>query len=330
MENVVLDIIEYKIEHQPWFEKLNREWIEQHFSMEPIDIEVLQQPNVHIIEKGGSILMAVYNNTIAATVALKFVSPGVYEFTKMAVDEKYRGKKIGFALAHAAIKKAKEQNAHKIILYSNRILSPAISLYKKLGFVEVPVDMLYKRSDIKMELTLKNTVDKMTVKVASLLDVEVLTSLGATTFFETFESFNTADDMEAYLEKNFTVDQLLLELRDERNQFFLARDGETAVGYAKMRKLEQPEGLDEENIIELERLYTLQSYVGKGVGKMLMETCIRFATENGNKVIWLGVWEHNARAMSFYEKWGFEKFGSHPFMVGNDLQTDLLMKKELR
>ena len=76
----------------------------------------------------------------------------VYEFTKMAVGEKYRGQKIGRALGEAAIEKAKKLGAHKIILYSNTILTPAIELYRKLGFLEVPVDGPYKRSNIKMEL----------------------------------------------------------------------------------------------------------------------------------------------------------------------------------
>jgi GNAT superfamily N-acetyltransferase len=91
---------------------------------------------------------------MAGTVALKFVDTGVYEFTKMGVVEKFQGKKIGEALALAAIQKAKSLQAKKIILYSNTKLAPAIALYKKLGFIEVPLDGPYKRSDIKMELRL--------------------------------------------------------------------------------------------------------------------------------------------------------------------------------
>lgn len=154
MDNLQVDILEYGAEYQPWFEKLNRAWIEQHFWMEPVDFDVLQHPDKHIIEKGGKILMASYEKEIAGTVALKYVGPGVYEFTKMAVDEKFRGKKIGLALALAAIQKAKELKADRIILYSNTKLQPAITLYRKIGFVEVPLDGPYKRSDIKMELKL--------------------------------------------------------------------------------------------------------------------------------------------------------------------------------
>lgn len=149
-----ITIFLYEAQHQPWFEKLNRAWIEKYFWMEPVDFQVLQHPDEHILKKGGFIFMASYENEIAGTVALKFVSPGIYEFTKMAVDEKFQGKKIGKALAEIAIAQAKALGADKIILYSNTMLETAITLYRNLGFVEVPVDGPYKRSDIKMELNL--------------------------------------------------------------------------------------------------------------------------------------------------------------------------------
>ena len=150
----MISILDYKPEHQPWFERFNREWIEKYFWMEPIDFDVLQNPETHIILPGGSILMATWNNQMAGTVALRFVAPRIYEFTKMAVDVQFRGKKIGEALSYAAIQKAKESGAEKIILYSNTLLAPAISMYKKIGFTEVPLDGPYKRSNIKMEMTL--------------------------------------------------------------------------------------------------------------------------------------------------------------------------------
>ena len=148
----VIGILDYIPEHQPWFEKLNRDWIEKYFSMEPPDYQILQHPEENILNAGGSIFMATYNHTIVGTVALKFHSPKVYELTKMAVDETFQGKKIGMALAEAAIEWAKRSGAGKIILYSNTMLAPAIALYHKLGFREIPVDGPYKRSNIKMEL----------------------------------------------------------------------------------------------------------------------------------------------------------------------------------
>ncbi len=154
MERPALKIIDYVYEHQPWFEKFNRDWIEKFFWMEPVDFEVLQNPEEHIISKGGFIFMAQLENELVGTVALKFFSDGIYEFTKMAVTDKYQGLKIGKELSINAIKKAKQLGAEKIILYSNTKLISAIALYRKLGFVEVALDGPYKRSDIKMELTL--------------------------------------------------------------------------------------------------------------------------------------------------------------------------------
>ena len=149
-----VSIRDYEPIHQPWFEQLNRAWIEEYFIMEEIDRQVLQHPDKHILGKGGCILMAYYENEIAGTVALKKAEADVYEFTKMAIAEKFRGRKIGQALAEAAIVKARGLGARKIILYSSSKLKPAISLYEKLGFAHVPVDGPYKRSDIKMELKL--------------------------------------------------------------------------------------------------------------------------------------------------------------------------------
>jgi len=154
MESTAVEILTYRTEHQPWFEKLNRDWIEKYFWMEPIDFEVLQHPDEHIIKKGGTIFMGSYNKEIAGTAAVKLVEPGTYEFTKMAVDEKFQGKKIGKAIAEAAIKWSKDSGAKRIILYSNTKLETAIAMYRKLGFKEIPLDGPYKRSDIKMELTL--------------------------------------------------------------------------------------------------------------------------------------------------------------------------------
>ena len=149
-----IEIVDYRPEHQPWFESLNRAWIEKYFWMEVLDVAVLQHPEEYILSKGGMILMAKIHGEIAGTAALKFVEPGVYEFTKMAVDKKFERKGAGRALAEAAIEKSKILGANTIILYSNRIRENAIALYRKLGFVELPVDMVYKRSDIKMKLDL--------------------------------------------------------------------------------------------------------------------------------------------------------------------------------
>jgi ribosomal protein S18 acetylase RimI-like enzyme len=146
-----IKIIDYQPEHQPYFESLNRVWIEKYFEMEPKDLLVLTQPEEMLIKKGGAVLMALYEDTIAGTVALQKVDDRTFEFTKMAVDENFRRKGIAEELSYASFKKAKELGAKELILYSNSILKPAIALYEKLGFQHVPVtDSGYKRSDVKM------------------------------------------------------------------------------------------------------------------------------------------------------------------------------------
>ena len=150
-----IQIIPYEEAHQPYFESLNRAWIEKYFWLEEIDRYVLQHPDEAIIKNGGAILMARFEGRIAGTVALKKVNHAVYEFTKMAVDENYRRKGIAEKLSYAAFEKARSLGATQVILYSQTGLEAAISMYRKLGFREVPMDTdVYKRSDIKMEINL--------------------------------------------------------------------------------------------------------------------------------------------------------------------------------
>jgi ribosomal protein S18 acetylase RimI-like enzyme len=152
----LIKIVDYKAGHAYHFERLNKAWIEKYFWLEGRDKWVLENPHEAILSKGGAILMATYNGVVAGTVALKKVSEEVYEFTKMAVDEAYRRRGIAKALTYASFDKAKALGATKVILYSNRVLTPAITMYHKLGFTEVPIekDVVYQRSDIKMEIDL--------------------------------------------------------------------------------------------------------------------------------------------------------------------------------
>ena len=152
-----IEIIDYQKEHQPYFEKLNREWIETYFWLEELDIYILQHPEKALLQNGGCILMAMYNGEVAGTVALRKINEKVFEFTKMAVSASYRRKGVAEALSTAALQKAKELGASKVFLYSNTKLQPALKLYQKVGFMEVPIeDEVYKRTDIKMEIELKN------------------------------------------------------------------------------------------------------------------------------------------------------------------------------
>src|SRR5689334_20668120 len=109
-----ISIVPYEAVHQPYFERFNRQWIEEWFTMEPLDEWVLTNPEEAIFKDGGTILMALYGGEPAGTVALRKVGDAVYEFTKMAVSEKFRRKGIAEALSYASFEKAKELGATKV------------------------------------------------------------------------------------------------------------------------------------------------------------------------------------------------------------------------
>ena len=151
-----ISIVSYKPEYAHYFERYNKDWLEEYFEVEPVDKYVLENPDEAILQHGGKILFAKHEGAIIGTVALKFVSPGVYELTKMAVDKKLRGHGAGKLLCWAGIEEAKRLNAHTLILYSSSKLKNAIGIYEKLGFKHLSVEPgVYKRADIKMELLLK-------------------------------------------------------------------------------------------------------------------------------------------------------------------------------
>lgn len=150
-----IKILDYQPQYQPYFERFNKDWLEEHFYVEPIDEWVLGNPEEAILKEGGKIYFAAENEVIIGTVALKAAGPGIFEMTKMAVSKDYQGSGTGKLLCQTAIEKAKEAGAKKIILYSHRKLAPAIHIYRKLGFTEIPVETgKYERADIMMELVL--------------------------------------------------------------------------------------------------------------------------------------------------------------------------------
>ena len=150
-----LTIVGFDEQLSPRFKELNVHWLKKYFVVEPIDEEMLSQPRKYIIDRGGHIFFAKVNDEIAGTFALMKSADSEYELSKMAVDEKFQGKKVGNQLLEFCIRRAKELEAKKLILYSNTILGPAIHLYEKYGFKEVPMgNSEYKRSNIKMELNL--------------------------------------------------------------------------------------------------------------------------------------------------------------------------------
>ncbi|WP_159800781.1 GNAT family N-acetyltransferase [Flavobacterium sp. MK4S-17] len=155
MKDNRLIISEYSDRLASSFSSLNKDWIENHFTLEPMDIWQLEHPQEAFLNSGGAILFAVSDGTPVGTVALKPAGNASYELSKMAVSPAHQGCGVGMQLCRAAIEKAKCLGAGSIILYSNRKLAPALHLYEKAGFLEVPLGQVeYSRADIKMELSL--------------------------------------------------------------------------------------------------------------------------------------------------------------------------------
>ncbi|MBZ5856633.1 GNAT family N-acetyltransferase [Flavihumibacter profundi] len=147
-----INIIAFRPSLAPDFARLNKSWLQKYFEVEPIDAEMLSKPQQYYLEDGGAIFFARIGTDIAGTYALIRKSDCQYELSKMAVDEKFQGRQVGHRLLEHAIAFAKSIGAEKIILFSHTRLQSAIHLYRKYGFVEIPIgDSAYKRSDIKME-----------------------------------------------------------------------------------------------------------------------------------------------------------------------------------
>lgn len=170
----------------------------------------------------------------------------------------------------------------------------------------------------------------LTIRVATPADAELIAEMSRQTFYDTFATHNTKENMDLFMNEVFTTEALIQEVGAPGNIFILAYDGNEPVGYARMRENNNPPQLGDIPAIEIARIYSVITAIGKGVGKLLMQSCIEMARDRNKQAVWLGVWELNERAITFYNKWGFKKFGDHVFMLGTDPQNDWLMVKHLR
>lgn len=169
----------------------------------------------------------------------------------------------------------------------------------------------------------------MKIRKINIDDLEALRNLSIQTFMETFEEVNTEEDMQKYLDENLSIEKLKTELENPNSEFYFAENNDEILGYLKLNfKDAQTEKL-EENHFEIERIYVLKAFLGQKIGQILFDKAIEIGREKNLEYVWLGVWEENHRAIKFYEKNGFEIFGKHDFVLGEDVQTDLLMKMKI-
>lgn len=159
-----------------------------------------------------------------------------------------------------------------------------------------------------------------------LNQVEQLQYISRQTFAETFSGINSKENMDKYLKENLSIEKLSEELNNENSHFFFIKDGERNIGYLKLNMGPSQTELKDETALEIERIYVIQEYQGKKVGQQLYDKAIQVAKEKKAQYVWLGVWEENHKAIQFYNKNGFEVFDKHVFVLGDEKQTDLMMR----
>jgi ribosomal protein S18 acetylase RimI-like enzyme len=164
------------------------------------------------------------------------------------------------------------------------------------------------------------------IKPVSSDHIEQLQEICRSTFAETFSQDNSEENIADYLANGFSVEKLTNELNDPNAQFYFAQINDQVIGYLKVNLAASQTEIRDEHALEIERIYVLKAYHGKCVGKALYEKALEISKQNKIDYIWLGVWEKNPRAIRFYEKIGFQEFGTHSFILGDEKQTDIMMR----
>jgi ribosomal protein S18 acetylase RimI-like enzyme len=167
---------------------------------------------------------------------------------------------------------------------------------------------------------------ELTYTKCSLTDLQQLRQISEQTFVTAFEKDNNPNDFKNYIEKAFTLEKIKEELLNPNSDFFFAFSNSEIVGYFKLNVGVAQSDIKQDDSIELERIYVFVEYQGLGLGEVFLNQIKNVALKRKKKMLWLGVWEQNIRAIKFYERQGFRKFDTHPYFIGSDEQTDWLMR----
>jgi len=158
-------------------------------------------------------------------------------------------------------------------------------------------------------------------------EIVQLQKIGRETFIETFSESNSEENMKNYLDQGFSNEKLITELTDENSEFYFASTDNEIIGYFNFGDSQTE--LKDNKSVEIERIYVSKKFHGKSIGQLLYDKAIAIAKQREAEYVWLGVWEENLRALSFYKKNGFVQFDKHIFKLGDDEQTDIMMKLKL-
>lgn len=172
-------------------------------------------------------------------------------------------------------------------------------------------------------------MDTIEIRKATGSDLETIQKISIQTFIETFAAVNTTENIADYIKNSLNTEQLTAELNNANSQFYIAYSNDEVVGYLKINFGDAQTESINENALEVQRIYVLQNFHGKNIGQLLLDEVKKIAKNTDVDSVWLGVWEENHRALRFYTKNGFVVFDKHVFIMGNEEQTDLLMRFEI-
>ncbi len=173
-------------------------------------------------------------------------------------------------------------------------------------------------------------MENLDIKQVTQNDIDQLQKIGRQTFSETFSSVNTEENMTKYLDEYFSLEKLTAEFKNKSSEFYFATIDTNVIGYLKLNFGQAQIELQDENALEIERIYVIKEFHGKDVGQLLYDKALQIAKQKNVDYVWLGVWEENRRAINFYTKNGFVEFDKHIFKLGNEEQTDKMMKLSLK
>ncbi len=187
-------------------------------------------------------------------------------------------------------------------------------------------------SNLQVDVSKKHRskMENIQIRKVNLNDIIPLQTIGRQTFFETFSEVNTEENMKEYLENGFSTEKLTTEISDPNSEFYFAEHNHNIIGYLKLNTGNAQTEIKDDHALEIERIYVLKDYHGKNVGQLLYDHAMQIAKQKNMDFVWLGVWEENPRAIRFYSKNGFVEFGKHLFRLGDDEQTDIMMKLQLK
>lgn len=169
----------------------------------------------------------------------------------------------------------------------------------------------------------------LSIRLTTSDDLPALQRIAIETQVDTFGAFNTAANMKAYLDTAYSFQRLNEELSEPRSKNYLAFFGEELAGFMRLRESTEVEHLLGKNTMEMQRLYVSKKFLGQKIGAAMMHEAMNYSRQTGYEWIWLGVWERNFKAQEFYARWGFERFSEHVFQMGDDPQTDWLLRRKV-